>query len=96
MSYYTLDVLRIGLGFIGRFPCAGNLQFLLLKTSPKDASEKAQITTIQKTGSLRDRAPHISYLIELEAEVVVDLRFFSLELVPDPLKESDAAAAVDA
>ena len=63
MSFYTLDVLRIGLGFIGRFPCAGDLQILLIKTSLKDASEEGQITTLQKTGPLRDRAPQYSYLM---------------------------------
>ena len=52
VSFYTLDVLRIGLGFIGRFPCAGNLQILLLKTIPKDASEEGQITTSKRPGPL--------------------------------------------
>ena len=53
VSYYTLDVLRIGLGFIGRFPCAGKLQILLLKTRPKYASEEGQIKTSKRPGPLK-------------------------------------------
>ena len=44
MGIYILDVLRIGLGFTGRFPCVADLQILLLKTSPKDASEEGHKT----------------------------------------------------
>ena len=52
VSFCTLGVPRIGLGFIRRFTCAGNLQILLLKTSPKDASEEGQITASKRPGPL--------------------------------------------
>ena len=50
MRFYALEILRIGLGFTGRFPYAGELQILLLKTSPKQASEEGRIMTDQTLG----------------------------------------------
>ena len=50
MRFYALEILRIGLGFTGRFPYAGGLQILLLKTSPKQASEEGRIMTDQTLG----------------------------------------------
>ena len=50
MRFYALEILRIGLGFTGRFPYAGELQILLLKTSPKQASEEGLIMTDQTLG----------------------------------------------
>ena len=44
MVIYILDVLQIGLGFAGRFLYAGELQILLIKTSPKDACEEGHKT----------------------------------------------------
>ena len=52
VSFNTLDVLRIDLRFTARFPCAGNLQILLLKTSPKDASEEGQLRLSKRPGPL--------------------------------------------
>ena len=52
VSLYTLEDPRIGLGFTRRFPCPGNLQILLLKTSPKVASEEGQIKTSKRPGPL--------------------------------------------
>ena len=50
IRFYALEILRIGLGFTGRFPYAGELQILLLKTSPKQASEEGRIMTDQTLG----------------------------------------------
>ena len=50
MRFYALEILRIGLGFTERFPYAGELQILLLKTSPKQASEEGRIMTDQTLG----------------------------------------------
>ena len=50
MRFYALEILRIGLGFTGRFPYAEGLQILLQKTSPKQASEEGRIMTDQTLG----------------------------------------------
>ena len=45
-----MEILRIRLRFTGRFPYAGEFQLLLLKTSPKQASEEGRIMTDQTLG----------------------------------------------
>ena len=50
MSFYALKILRIELGFTGRFTYAGELQILLPKSSLKQVSEEGHIMTGQTLG----------------------------------------------